>query len=215
MPEQNNTPSQQKTMRGYYRFHAQIYDATRWSFLFGRNAIIDLLKEHIQAGTHIAEIGCGSGYNLERLARQFPGVQFTGIDASGDMLEKAAAKTRHLGNRIHLKEELYSESTFKNGPKPDIILISYCLTMINPGWLDVIEQAWKDLPQGGVIAVVDFHLTHSSLFEKWMKVNHVRMNGHLLPELEIRFAGEKKIVKKAYGGWWEYFLFTGIKQSDH
>jgi S-adenosylmethionine-diacylgycerolhomoserine-N-methlytransferase len=27
-------------MDRYYRFHAKIYDATRWSFLFGREALI-------------------------------------------------------------------------------------------------------------------------------------------------------------------------------
>ena len=200
-------------MRGYYRFHAHIYDATRWSFLFGRKKIVEMLKPYINDGIHVAEVGCGSGFNLEILAGKFPGIQLTGIDISADMLEKARQKVRQFGDRVQLKEELYSENTFNQNEKPDIILFSYCLTMINPEWPEIIEQAWNDLPEGGLIAVVDFHNSPFNLFEKWMGVNHVRMDGHLLPLLEKKFRPEKTMVKKAYGGLWTWFLFTGKKQD--
>jgi S-adenosylmethionine-diacylgycerolhomoserine-N-methlytransferase len=44
----------------YYRLHSRIYAATRWSFLFGRRAILD----DIAAATtpaRILEVGCGTG----------------------------------------------------------------------------------------------------------------------------------------------------------
>ncbi len=202
-------------MRGYYRFHAHIYDSTRWTFLFGRKAIIDLLRPHVRNGMHIAEVGCGSGFNLKNLADNYPEVRITGIDISADMLQKAYQKNRQFGDRVELKETLYTDNTFANNEKPDIILFSYCLTMINPDWPKVIEHAWKDLPEGGIIAVVDFHNSPIRLFEKWMGVNHVRMDGHLLPILEKQFNPEKTLVRKAYSGIWRYFLFTGKKQNDH
>jgi S-adenosylmethionine-diacylgycerolhomoserine-N-methlytransferase len=214
MPEQITTPTQQTTMRRFYRFHAHIYDATRWAFLFGRRSIVKMLQPHIRPGIHLAEIGCGSGYNLALLAAAYPDIRLTGVDASGDMLAKSYAKIRSFGDRVQLREELYTSGTFGQNEKPDIILISYCLTMINPQWPEVIEQAWKDLPPGGIIAVTDFHATPVRLFEKWMKVNHVRMDGHLLPFLEKMFIVEKSVVKQAYGGVWSYFLFSGIKQDD-
>lgn len=56
----------------YYRWHARLYDATRWSFLFGRAALIRSIAGFRAPPRHILEIGCGTGSNLLRLARQFP-----------------------------------------------------------------------------------------------------------------------------------------------
>lgn len=205
--------SHQKNMRNFYRFHARIYDATRWTFLFGRNAVLHFLKPvAAKENCRLAEVGCGSGHNLALLAGMYPSMQLTGIDISADMLNIAARKMS--GKNVTLLEELYGPDTLSGKPA-DAILISYCLTMINPGWEKTIEQAWSDLPAGGMIVVVDFHNTPSKWFAKWMKINHVRMDGHLLPLLGKRFLTEKVVVKKAWFGLWSYFLFAGRKQGDH
>ena len=83
--------------------------------------------------------------------------------------------------------------------------------MINPGWQELLEQAQKDLKPGGHIAVVDFHQSSFSGFKKWMGVNHVEMNGHLLPVLEKLFTSTQKEIKSAYFGIWQYLLFVGKK----
>ena len=202
----------QKNMRSFYRFHAHIYDATRWAFLFGRKTITAYLKPVAEKGnSYVAEVGCGSGHNLSLLAKSYPEIQLTGIDISSDMLKIAARKLKD--KKVTLVEALYGAGTLSNQP-PDAILISYCLTMVNPGWENIIEQAWSDLPAGGMIAVVDFHSTPSKWFARWMKMNHVRMDGHLLPLLEKLFVTEKVVVRKAWFGLWSYFLFTGRKQGE-
>ena len=73
------------TLTRYYRWHARLYDATRWSFLFGRTALIRAIAADSQP-RRILEIGCGTGSNLLYLHRQFPDAAITGLDLSADML---------------------------------------------------------------------------------------------------------------------------------
>ncbi len=64
---------QAQTMQRYYRLQSKIYDATRWTFLFGRKRIIrELPVLEQKAALEVLEVGCGTGYNLKRLALQFP-----------------------------------------------------------------------------------------------------------------------------------------------
>ena len=80
---------QSARMEGYYRLHAQIYDATRWSFLFGRKTLIRRVAAMTQPAT-ILEIGCGTGKNLLTLAKTFPQARLFGLDISESMLRIAS-----------------------------------------------------------------------------------------------------------------------------
>ncbi len=212
---------QQEKMRGFYRFHARIYEATRWTFLFGRKEVVERLKLPMPNNLHLLEIGCGTGHNLKPLAEQHPNMKFTGIDVAPEMLEISKKMLAKFLNRTRLLELVYGQDLLPTTvEKPQIILISYCLTMVNPGWDDVIRQAAKDLQPGGKIAVVDFHRSRFSWFRRWMQFNHVRMDGQLLPVLEKNFKTVYKKVQPAYFGVWEYFVFVGEKMevgiySDH
>jgi S-adenosylmethionine-diacylgycerolhomoserine-N-methlytransferase len=168
-------------LEGYYRLHARIYDATRWSFLFGRTAILREAAA-VARPARILEVGCGTGKNLVNLCRLFPEAEVTGVDLSATMLAVARRKTAPLGPRVRLLHSAYGP-TFQNDRAWDLILFSYALSMFNPGFGEAIATAHRDLAPGGHIAVVDFHDTRLSLFERWMGVNHVRMNGQLQPLL--------------------------------
>ena len=192
----------------YYRWHARLYDATRWSFLFGRAALIRSLAGFPIPPRRILEIGCGTGSNLLRLARQFPEAAVTGLDLSADMLARARRKLAAHPARITLTQWRYDQPL---DPQPtfDLVIFSYCLTMINPGWERAVDAALRDLRPGGRLAVVDFHDTPFAGFRRWMGVNHVRMDGHLLPYLEARCRPVARTVRQAYGGGWRYFVFVG------
>jgi S-adenosylmethionine-diacylgycerolhomoserine-N-methlytransferase len=86
--------------------------------------------------------------------------------------------------------------------------------MFNPGWEKAIECAHMDLRPGGIIAVVDFHDTPFPQFRRWMRFNHVRMNGHLLPTLMTGFKRRLTEIRRAYSGWWTYLLFIGEKKEN-
>ena len=194
----------------YYRWHARLYDATRWSFLFGRAALIRSIALLPTPPRNILEIGCGTGGNLLRLVRQFPEAAVTGLDLSGDMLARARRKLERRQWPVALRQQRYDQPLY---PEPvfDLIVFSYCLSMINPGWEQAVDSALRDLRPGGRLAVVDFHDTRFPAFQRWMGVNHVRMDGHLLPRLNARCLPVAQTLGNAYGGGWRYFRFIGQK----
>jgi S-adenosylmethionine-diacylgycerolhomoserine-N-methlytransferase len=196
-------------IESYYRLHSHIYDATRWTFLFGRMAILREAAS-VARPARILEVGCGTGKNLVNLCRLFPQSEVTGVDLSETMLEVARRKTTALGSRVRLMHGAYGPA-FQSERPVDLILFSYALSMFNPGFAEAIATADRDLAPGGHIAVVDFHDTRLSLFERWMGVNHVRMNGQLEPLLTVQFERRSHHVKSAYGGVWRYLLFVGRK----
>jgi S-adenosylmethionine-diacylgycerolhomoserine-N-methlytransferase len=199
-------------LKDYYRAHALIYDATRWTFLFGRHRVLRKLAVHCPNPSHILEVGCGTGKNLEQLCHIYPQATITGLDMSEDMLRIARKKLSCCSSRIRWKLQCYEKPT-SNGNPYDLILFSYSLSMFNPGWMEALAAAFDDLSEHGCIAVVDFHSTRLSWFRKWMRLNHVRMEGHLLPFLATRSRSLFQIVSPAYGGCWDYFIFLGLKTA--
>jgi S-adenosylmethionine-diacylgycerolhomoserine-N-methlytransferase len=193
----------------YYRFHSRIYDATRWSFLFGRTAIMKNFAS--VAPRRILEVGCGTGRNLVELARRFPQAQVTGVDLSATMLDLARRKIVSFGPRVQLLHQAYS-APLSDPPGYDLVLFSYALSMFNPGYDTAMAAARRDLIPGGRIAVVDFHDSRFGFFERWMGLNHVRMNGQLRPLLQSHFTPATDRLCPAYAGVWRYLLFVGRKE---
>lgn len=193
-------------LRRYYRIQAGIYDASRWAFLFGRDAIIEAAARHTTPRA-ILEAGCGTGRNLAALRRRFPAARLTGVDLSADMLGRAERKLARSGARAALVEAPYAAPLAAGGY--DLVLFSYSLSMMNPGWDQAIEAARADLAPAGAIAVVDFHATPVTAFRRWMAFNHVRMESHLLPGLERRFMVRERRIVPVYGGLWTYLVFVG------
>lgn len=206
----------------YYRFHSRIYDATRWSFLFGRSAIIEEAARFAPQPRRILEIGCGTGRNLALLARRFPAAHITGLDLSAAMLALAAAKTASLGPKVRLLHQAYDvplsaadspgAADAPRGETFDLILFSYALSMFNPGSATAIRAAALDLAPGGHLAVVDFHASPGPAFRRWMGMNHVRMEAHLQPLLRTAVTPLHDETRPAYAGLWRYLLFVGQKR---
>lgn len=199
------TDHKAKDLQRFYRWHARIYDATRWSFLFGRH---DLLKAVAKSKTpqRILEVGCGTGTTLRQMARLFPQAHLTGVDLSSDMLARARRKLAPWAARIDLQQRIYSGAS---AAPFDLIVFSYSLSMMNPGWENALLAARADLSADGVIAVVDFADSRSGMFRRWMARNHVRMEGHLLPVLHEHFSVVQSEQRRVYLGWWRYLLFIG------
>jgi S-adenosylmethionine-diacylgycerolhomoserine-N-methlytransferase len=199
-------------LQHYYKVHSRIYDATRWSFLFGRRAIVEQLAANTSP-QRILEVGCGTGKNIALLADHFPTAHITGVDISTDMLNVAKRKLIQLTTPITLLNQTYplEEAT---GQKYDVILFAYALSMFNPNWDAAITAAVDDLNEGGTLAVVDFHRTTIPAFKRWMAINHVRMEGHLLPFLEDHTDNPCYKIHRAYAGLWEYAVFSGQKRPS-
>ena len=204
-----NVASPEFCLRDYYAWHSRIYDATRWSFLFGRERLAGELGRRVRPRC-ILEIGCGTGANLARLARLHPGARLVGVDASGDMLTQARRKLSRYAGRIDLREAYYRSPLGLN-PAPDLVVFSYSLTMMGGGVDKVVRAAVDELAPGGWVGAVDFHATPSGRFRRWMSRNHVRMEGDIRPLLEYMLPRGEAATRMAYGGLWEYFTFVGRK----
>ncbi|MEL6942617.1 MAG: class I SAM-dependent methyltransferase, partial [Bacteroidota bacterium] len=157
---------QHKRISKYYQFQSKIYDWTRWVFLFGRLRILHHLPFGKEEHFRLAEIGCGTGFNLKYIAKTYQNATLVGIDVSEEMQRIAQKKLAHFPNEKIFHQAAYtSKSTFLQ-PAPDIILFSYALTMINPQWRELIEKAYEDLPKGGKILFVDFHNSRFLFFKR-------------------------------------------------
>lgn len=209
--DQQSSEEQTQYMEQYYKLQSKIYDATRWSFLFGRKRIIRDLPLSKKRTSRILEVGCGTGYNLVRLAKQFPNAELIGLDVSSDMTALSEKNTRAFSERVRIIQAPYENKHQLFEGQVDAVLFSYSLTMINPQWSELILQAREDLKSGGLIAVTDFHDSKNQWFKKHMSNHHVRMDGHLLPLLEKEFTPIISEVPAAYGGIWHYLVFIGKK----
>jgi S-adenosylmethionine-diacylgycerolhomoserine-N-methlytransferase len=193
----------------YYLFHSKIYDATRWTYLFGRRSLIERIAK-LSTPSEILEVGCGTGSNLVTMSRLFSRARITGLDISEAMLAVARKKLAAIGDRVTLLHAAYDRPLRPSQPF-DLVVFSYCLTMINPGWDKAIEHAHCDLQRGGLIGVVDFHGSPFALYRRWMWRNHVRLDGHLLPKLTLCFEPRFVEIRPAYAGCWSYLSFVGAK----
>ena len=204
------------SLKGYYRLHAGVYDATRWSFLFDRSRLIDLAGHALIAtgrahGARVAEVGCGTGRNLSALARKLPTARLTGVDLCPPMLARARKATAHAADRVELACGAYGRASLERNSQ-DLVVFSYALSMFNPGYEAAVEAAWLHLRPGGIVAAVDFCDSPHSWFRSWMGLNHVRLDGHLPPLLAACFGTVRREIAPAYGGLWRRFCFLGRKE---
>jgi S-adenosylmethionine-diacylgycerolhomoserine-N-methlytransferase len=175
-----------------YRWQRHIYDVTRLPYLLGRDTLISELNPPL--GAHVLEIGCGTGRNLIRIARTYPGVECFGIDVSNVMLDTARRSIRSAGleDRIRLAQadavtadpaRLFGHGSF------DRVMISYALSMIAP-WRKVLAHSASLLGPRGSLCLVDFGdqaempAWFRMLLFRWLEWFHVSARTDLKRELE-------------------------------
>lgn len=147
-----------RRMDRHYRYQRHIYDATRTHYLIGRRHLIRELQP--ARGDKVLEIGCGTAWNLIRIAARYPEANVYGMDVSEAMLATAhqALRRRGFEGRISLAQgdattfsgrDVFGCATF------DRILFSYALSMI-PRWQDALRRAAHHIAPGGSLHIADF-----------------------------------------------------------
>lgn len=139
-----------------YRYQRHIYDLTRKYYLFGRDTLIRELG--VPRGGSVLEVGCGTGRNLDLIARRFPDCRLHGLDISAEMLASAEVKLAKLGSnapvlRVADATDFSARQFGTDGF--DRIVISYALSMI-PDWEAAIDAAIAALNPGGSLHIADF-----------------------------------------------------------
>ena len=202
---------QRGDVRDYYRKHASIYDATRWTFLFGRERAVRRLG--LKSEDHVLECGCGTGLNFGLMKRELVSDRsmLVGLDFSEAMLKKAAGRIARFGwEGIELVEgaadEVVLARTF------DAILFCYSLTMIYD-WERALDNAHTHLRRGGRLVVHDF-----DRFGRWGPVggmirwvqrsNHVDTSRPYVEKIDALFGNVK--VERWLGGY--HFTAVAVKQ---
>lgn len=174
----------------FYRYHAYVYDFTRWTILHGRGRAVEKLE--LRPDAQVLEIGCGTGLNfrymVERLDPQRG--RLVGLDFSADMLRQAEKRVASRGwDNVELLQA--DATTMQLGRKFDGILFAYSLTMI-PDWPRAIERAAEHVKPGGRVVVLDFCTfdswgPFSPLMRGWLRFNHVETRRPYIEKLREAF----------------------------
>lgn len=192
-----------------YRFHAHIYDWTRWAFLFGRRGAVEALA--VAPGHRILEIGCGTGLNFPLLLGELgPGGRLAGLDFSTDMLRKAWKRKRaREWERVDLVAADACRMPFTG--TFDRIFFAYSLTMI-PDWRCALACAYEALAPGGRLGVLDFGDLGGlgplgGVLRFWLRLHHVEPARPYVAKLEELFGRVE--VTRGLGGY--YFHAEAVK----
>ncbi len=190
-----------------YRGQRHIYDFTRKYYLFGRDTLIAGLAA--QPGMLVLEVACGTGRNMAKIAKAWPGVRLFGLDISAEMLKSARAA---LGDQARLGEGdacSFDAAALLGEPKFDRIVLSYSLSMI-PGWESALDHAASLLADGGALHIVDFaDLTGlprpiAAGLRAWLAKFHVEPRA-AMPVAAARIAAERGLTLTSTRGPLGYF----------
>lgn len=160
----------------FYRYHAYVYDSTRWMILHGRRRATAALA--LRPDSRVLEVGCGTGLNFRYLLDDLDPAagRLVGLDFSADMLARAVRRVARQGwSNVELVQG--DATTMDLGRRFDGIFFGYSLTMI-PGWAAALERARAHLAPGGRVVVLDFGRFHgwgplAPLMRTWLRLNHV------------------------------------------
>ncbi len=177
-------------VQSFYRYHASIYDSTRWIILHGRRRAVDMLD--LRPDSQVLEVGCGTGLNFSHvLDRLDPSSgRLKGLDFSQDMLARAERRVaRHAWSNVEL---LHADAVQMSlGRTFDGILFAYSITMI-PDWAAALRRAFDHLKVGGRMVLIDFGGFQGwgpfgPLMRGWLKLNHVRTQDAYIEEMQRIF----------------------------
>lgn len=195
----------------FYRYHAAVYDLTRWTLLFGRRAAVEALQ--VRPDSRVLEIGCGTGLNFAHTIRRLDPMKGTlsGLDFSKHMLLRARRRVaRHHWGNVSLISGDASKLDLPD--RFDRVLFGYSLSMM-PAWKTSLGRAAAHLEPGGRLVVLDF-----GRFEKWgpfgpvmrefLRLNHVTTQRDIGEAMKAFF--DRVTVRHALGG--HHVIAEGVKQ---
>jgi len=183
-------------VQSFYRFHAYIYDSTRWLILHGRRRAVAALDLHPHS--QVLEIGCGTGLNFRHILEYLDPAagSLTGVDFSAAMLARARRRVnRHGWPNVRLVQADAAELDLAQ--RYDAVFFGYSLTMI-PDWSAALHRACDHLVPGGRLVVLDFGRFEkwgalAPLWRAWLRLNHVETERpyvaemrRLLPDVQVQ-----------------------------
>lgn len=112
------------------------------------------LIERLERGIRVADLGCGRGLALKRLAESFPRSRFVGMDLSSEAIDYARRNTAHLDNVEYVQRDLSDfDHTAEPGAFDFVVTFDAIHDQARP--LAVLQGIRRSLAQGGVYLMQD------------------------------------------------------------
>lgn len=112
------------TYEDYNRFHEVMADESYQTVivpLIGQILpLVPRLRESLEEGVEVLDVGCGSGFALAEMAQAFPRSRFTGYEFSGEAIERGRINSRKLGLK-NLTLEVKDAARFDEKQRFDLI----------------------------------------------------------------------------------------------
>jgi ubiquinone/menaquinone biosynthesis C-methylase UbiE len=124
--------------------------------LGGAGRAYDRLVEHVQAGQHVLDVGCGTGALTLRAAKR--GATVKGIDVNARMLEIAQQRAEEAGlaDRVELCEMGVAELDGEAEQSYDAVTSGLCFSELTEGErVYALKEAYRVLKPGGLLLVAD------------------------------------------------------------
>ncbi|RNJ61597.1 MAG: class I SAM-dependent methyltransferase [Porphyrobacter sp. IPPAS B-1204] len=196
------SPSHAALMDEVYRGQRHIYDLTRKYYLFGRDTLIAGLDA--RAGMRVLEVACGTGRNLAKVGKAWPGVRLYGLDISAEMLKSARAAVGAEARLGECDACSFDPQPLLGEPAFERIVLSYSLSMI-PDWEGALDHAASLVADAGELHVVDFGDLQGlprpaqTLLRGWLAKFHVEPRA-ALPAAAARIAHARGLRLKSQRG---------------
>ena len=132
-------------------------------FTMIRRGFVVELRKHDPKGI-IADIGCGPGYLLEVIGKEFPGNRLVGIDISREMVEKARANLASKGmvGRAEFQQGEAGALPFESSSQDFLVSTLSLHHWSDPG--KALEEFHRVLKPGGEVLVMDLRRDSRRLF---------------------------------------------------
>lgn len=213
-------------LESFYGGQAKAYDGFRGHLLKGRKELWEQIP--VQDGAVWVDMGGGTGSNLERIG---PAISTLSkvyvVDLCPSLLDVARGRAQANGwTNVEAVESDVTAFTPSEGAA-DVVTFSYSLTMI-PNWFAAIDRAREILRPGGLIGVVDFHVSqkypapghdrHSwftrTFWPAWLSMDNVHPSPDHIPYLferfsPVHFSEHRNRLRYLPMARAPYFLFVG------
>ena len=173
---------------------AEVYDAFTYDFDYEAWAdwYLKLITDRLPGAREICDVGCGTGSVTVPLARR--GYRLTGVDLSGEMLQRAAEKARRNGLRIPF---VCQDMRLLSLPHPVDAIICACdgvNYLTSPKDAEAFfRRAHQGLKPGGVLA---FDISNE---EKLTEMGRIGLFGEDLEDKaylwQNRYDPEKRLIE--------------------
>jgi S-adenosylmethionine-diacylgycerolhomoserine-N-methlytransferase len=226
---QPRTGNHAERLAAFYGPQAEQYDSFRERLLAGRREMLMRLTAELKPGARLVELGCGTGRNLEYMGT---GLEMCSVVILVDLCEPLLkVAERRFRGRPQVRCVHADATRFEPESPVDAVYLSYALTMI-PDWQATLANAERMLKPGGVIGVVDFHVSaaHAAaghqqhgpwtrwFWPRWFGHDGVHLNPAHLAWLEEHFdtlscIESRNPVPYLLGLTVPYYFFVGRKRS--